>query len=352
MSTTVLAAPANIARSRSPNGVGGSGKSSSSKADDIAGTIAQNPLWRERAVRGINAAMASPPKLFDRSLMARRLDRALARPVAGADFLLRRAAEELADRLALVRREFPRAADVGSPGPHGFEALRRRPGAEATLRLAPTAASAALGEGGASVGDIERLPLGPENFELLTSLYALHGVNDLVGALIQMRLALKPDGLLIAALAGGDTLVELRYALTAAESELTGGASPRVAPFADLRALGGLLQRAGFALPVVDADRVVVRYADMFALMRDLRALGATNALHDRSRKPLSAKVFTRGAEIYCERYSDPDGRVRATFETLWISGWAPSESQPKPLKPGSAAMRLEDALKAAGKTG
>ena len=291
----------------------------------------------------MNASL--PPRLFDRDLIARRLDRALRRPVDGADFLLRRAAEELADRLNLVRREFPLAADVGTPGPHAAALLTGRAGEELTLRLAPTAASAALTLG-AVVGDCERLPLAGANLDLIVSLYALHAVNDLPGALIQMRLALKPDGLIIAALAGGDTLVELRYALTAAESEALGGASPRVSPFADVRAMGGLLQRAGLALPVIDSDKVIVRYADMFALMRDLRAFGAANALFARSRKPLPRRVFTRAAEIYAEQFSDPDGRIRATFETLWISGWAPHESQPKPLKPGSAQMRLKDALK------
>ncbi len=291
----------------------------------------------------------APAKLFDRDLVARRLDRALKRPVAGADFLMRRAAEDLADRLSLVKREFAVAADIGSPTGHAAEALASRPGAALTLRLAPTLASAALGPGPAAVADCERLPLATARLDLATSLYALHHVDDLVGALIQLRLALKPDGLVIAAFAGGDTLVELRAALTAAEAEILGGAAPRVAPFADVRAVGGLMQRAGLALPVIDSDGVVVRYADMFALMRDLRALGATNALVARSRKPLRRDVFVRAAEIYADRFADADGRVRATFETLWISGWAPHESQPKPLKPGSAKMRLQDALGAKG---
>ena len=198
---------------------------------------------------------------------------------------------------------------------------------------------------GIAVGDLEHSALAPASLDLATSLLALHHANDLPGALIQIRAALRPDGLFVGALLGGDTLAELRQALTVAESDMTGGASPRVAPFADVRALGGLLQRAGFALPVVDADALVVRYPDMFALLRDLRAFGGANALVARSRQPARRELFARAAAVYAERFSDPDGRIRATFEILWISGWAPHASQPKPLKPGSAAMRLEDAL-------
>ncbi|THD42909.1 MAG: methyltransferase domain-containing protein [Bradyrhizobium sp.] len=293
-------------------------------------------------------ADAPPPLIFDRALVATRLDRAWARADrnAGADFLLARAAEELADRLALVKRDFAFALDVGTPGPHAAAALAARSGGGATARLAPTFLSAGSGPFARAVGDLERLPLAAHSVDLVVSLYALHQVNDLPGALIQMRRALKPDGLLIAALAGGDTLSELRQSLTIAESDVTGGASPRIAPFADVRALGGLLQRAGFALPVVDLDTTVVRYADIGALMRDLRAFGAANALHLRSRRPLRRAVLKRAAEVYAERFADPDGRLPARFETIWLSGWAPHESQPKPLKPGSAAMRLADALK------
>jgi SAM-dependent methyltransferase len=220
------------------------------------------------------------------------------------------------------------------------------------LRLAPTRLSAGTGNFLRAIGDVERLPLTGHGFDLIVSLLALHHVNDLPGALIQIRSALRPDGLLLAALPGGDTLTELRQSLVVAESDLTGGAAPRVSPFADVRALGGLLQRAGFALPVVDSDRVVARYRDLGALMRDLRALGATNALNARSRSPLRREVLVRTQAIYAHRFSDPDGRLRATFDTLWLTGWAPHESQPKPLKPGSAAMRLEDALKAARDAG
>jgi hypothetical protein len=170
-------------------------------------------------------------------------------------------------------------------------------------------------------------------------------VNDLPGALVQIRRALKPDGLLLAALIGGETLHELRESFAMAESEISGGASPRVSPFAEVRSLGSLLQRAGYALPVVDSDRHIVRYQNIFKLFHDLRRMGATNALVERSRKPLTKKIAARAAEIYAERFSDPDGRLRATFDVLWILGWAPHESQQKPLKPGSAKMRLADAL-------
>ena len=290
---------------------------------------------------------SAPPRLFDRPLIAARLERALraAPDNPGADFLLGRAAEELADRLSLVRREFAVAAEVGAPGPHAAEVLAAR-GGGFTLRLAPLALAAGAGPYARAIGDLESLPLADASCDLIVSLMALHHVNDLPGALIQIRRAMRPDGLFLAALAGGDTLTELRQSLTIAESEILGGAAPRVAPFADVRALGGLMQRAGFALPVVDADTVVVRYADLFALMRDLRAFGATNALALRSRKPLRRDVLAHAAAVYAERFADPDGRLRATFETVWLTGWAPHESQPKPLKPGSATMRLADALK------
>jgi SAM-dependent methyltransferase len=286
--------------------------------------------------------------VFDRALLAARLERACRAAPAnvGADFLMRRAAEELADRLSLVRREFAFAADVGAPAPHAALALAERSGGAVTLRLAPS--PLAVGRGGylSVVGDLERLPLAAESFDLIVSLMALHHVNDLPGALIQMRRALRPDGLFLAALAGGETLSELRQSLTMAESEILGGAAPRVAPFADVRALGGLMQRAGFALPVVDCDSVVARYDDLFALMGDLRAFGATNALTLRSRKPLRRDAFIRAAAIYAARFADADGRLRATFDTIWLTGWAPHDSQPKPLRPGSAAMRLADALR------
>jgi SAM-dependent methyltransferase len=291
---------------------------------------------------------SAPPQIFDRGLINRRLDRAWAhaRGQAQADFLLVRAADDLRDRLSLVKRRFALAADFGSPGPHGAAALAATGQADCIVRVGPTEASLGTGDFLAAVGDLERLPAADGQLDLAVSLLALHTVNDLPGALVQMRRALKGDGLLMAAIVGGETLTELRQSLTIAESEILGGASPRVAPFVDVRALGGLAQRAGLALPVVDLDRVVVRYPDLFALLADLRAMGAASALQARSRKPLRREVLLRAAAVYAERFADPDGRLRATFDLVWLAAWAPHESQPKPLEPGSAKVRLADALK------
>jgi SAM-dependent methyltransferase len=293
----------------------------------------------------------APPQIFDRNLINRRLDRAWARArgQARADFLLVRAAEDLRERLSLVKRRFTLAAELGSPGPHGAAALVAAGQADCVIRVAPTEASLGIGGFLPAVGDLERIPIADRRLDLAVSLLALQTVNDLPGALVQMRRALKDDGCLVVAMIGGETLTELRQSLTIAESEILGGSSPRVAPFVEVRALGGLAQRAGLALPVVDLDRTVVRYPDMFALLADLRAMGAANALNARSRKPLRREVLLRAAAVYAERFADADGRLRATFDFLWLSGWAPHESQPKPLEPGSATMRLEDALKRRG---
>ena len=189
------------------------------------------------------------------------------------------------------------------------------------------------------------MPFADGSFDLVVSALSLQFVNDLPGALIQIRRALKPDGLLLAALAGGDTLAELRQSLAVAEAEIEGGVSPRVVPFVDVREAGALLQRAGFALPVTDVERLTVRYASPIVLMHDLRRMGASNALIERRRRPLRRATLTRMAEVYGERFADPDGRIRATFEIVWLSGWAPHASQQQPLRPGSARARLADAL-------
>jgi SAM-dependent methyltransferase len=193
---------------------------------------------------------------------------------------------------------------------------------------------------------LEIVPLEPQSANLIIAPLSLHLTNDTPGVFIQIRRALRPDGLFLAAIPGSGTLQELREVLLATEVEMTGGASPRVIPFADVRDVGGLMQRAGFALPVIDAETYTVRYDSIFPLMRDLRAMGMANPLAQRSRKPLSRAFFLRAAEIYAERYADPDGRIRATFSIIYVSGWAPHESQQKPLRPGSAKMRLADALK------
>ena len=196
----------------------------------------------------------------------------------------------------------------------------------------------------------EPLPLAPQSLDLAVSALAFQFVNDLPGLLTQIRRALKPDGLLLAAMTGGDTLTELRQSFAAAEAELEGGVSPRVAPFADLRDVGALLQRAGFALPVTDVDRIVVRYDSAFALMADLRRMGATNVLIERRRTPTRRATMLRMAQLYGERFADPDGRIRATFDVIWLSGWAPHESQPKPLQPGSAKASLAEAVRGKSK--
>ncbi|SFU82501.1 Methyltransferase domain-containing protein [Methylobacterium sp. 174MFSha1.1] len=281
----------------------------------------------------------SSPLLFDSALIRQRLARA--RRAGFADFLVARAVDDLSDRLGAVLREFPRALDLATPVPAAADWLRASGRAGAVTRLAPTFEP---GSPGVAVGDPEALPFADRSFDLAVSLLALQHANDLPGALVQIRRALRPDGLFVGCLLGGRTLTELRQVLTQAESEVEGGVSPRVAPFAEVRDLGGLLQRAGFALPVTDVETVTVRYGDPFGLMRDLRAMGLTNALRER-RGTLRRATLMRAAQLYGERFADPDGRLRATFELIWLSGWVPHESQQKPLRPGSAQARLADAL-------
>jgi SAM-dependent methyltransferase len=244
--------------------------------------------------------------------------------------------------LAVLRR-FDLAVDLGTPTDAVRRALAGRVG---TIVAADPIAAHVAGERLAVVADEEALPFRDASLDLVVSVLALQFVNDLPGALVQIRRALKPDGLLLAAMVGGESLVELREAFAQAEAEVESGVSPRVAPFADLRDLGALLQRAGFALPVTDVDRVTVRYASPLALMHDLRRMGAANALTERRRTPLRRSTLRRLVEIYAEKFADPDGRVRATFEIVWLSGWAPHQSQQQPLKPGSAKTRLADALR------
>ncbi|MCB1540880.1 MAG: methyltransferase domain-containing protein [Rhodoblastus sp.] len=285
--------------------------------------------------------MTEAPVIFDRALLTRRQKRALAQ--GPADFLLTATVEELVARLSAVQREFVSALDVGGPLPMLADALAR-PGRD-VVRVCDDPGFA--GAGRFVVPEGETLPAAAASVDLVVSALALQWVNDLPGLLAQIRRALKPDGLFLACLVGNASLSELRASFTAAEAELEGGASPRVAPFGDVRELGALMQRAGFALPVVDFETLTVRYDSMFGLMADLRAMGATNALVVRSRKPLRRATLMRAAQIYAERYGDPDGRVRASFDIVWLSGWAPHESQQKPAARGSAQMRLEDALKA-----
>jgi NADH dehydrogenase [ubiquinone] 1 alpha subcomplex assembly factor 5 len=283
-------------------------------------------------------------RIFDRALLAERRRRAAA-AARQHDFLLARVAEDLAERLAIVRRRFPLAANVGAH--HGVLSRRIR-GMAGIERIVDVDAAAELLAGAPDlrvVADEEALPFADASLDLVVSALSLQLVNDLPGALIQIRRALKPDGLLLAALLGGATLQELREAWLAAESEVSGGASPRVAPFADVRDLGALLQRAGLALPVVDSQTLTVTYSDPLALMRELKGMGASNMLAARRRAPVTRRLLLRAAEIYAERFAAADGRVPATFEILTLTAWAPDPSQPQPLRPGSATARLADAL-------
>ncbi|HZR76273.1 methyltransferase domain-containing protein [Bradyrhizobium sp.] len=273
---------------------------------------------------------AAAPRLFDRALLPVRFARA--QRLGLATFLLDRVAEDMAERLKAVLREFKCAAEIGAPGTQIASALAGSFDQYARIDLPER--------------ESEPLPLQPHSLDLVVSALAFQFVNDLPGVLAQIRRALRPDGLLMAAMIGGDTLTELRQSFAAAEAELEGGVSPRVAPFADLRDVGSLLQRAGLALPVTDVDRIVVRYDSAFKLMGDLRRMGATNILVERRRALTRRATMLRMAEIYQERFADPDGRIRATFDIIWLSGWAPHDSQPKPLKPGSAKASLEEAVK------
>ncbi len=289
--------------------------------------------------------MTSAAAPFDRHLVARHRERA-ATDFASADFLVRRAAEEIGGRLQTTNRSFNTALDLGCHDgllarevltPLGIKTVISADLSPAMANKAPTPRI---------VADEEFLPIRPGSLDLVTSALSLHWVNDLPGALLQARKALKPDGLLLIALFGGETLHELRDVLMQAEAECEGGVSPRVSPFADVRDLGSLLQRSRFALPVVDADQIIVRYDSLFNLLSDLRAMGETNAISERRKVPLRRTTLMRAAELYQEKHADPDGRIRATFEILYATGWAPHESQQKPMRPGTAAMRLADALK------
>ena len=251
-------------------------------------------------------------------------------------------------RLEAIMRDFPRAVDLGARKGAFAQALSQSDAASRVGLLVEADLSGPMlaGRGGLRVqADEERLPFAPASLDLVVSSLSLHWANDVIGALVQARLALKPDGLFIGALFGGATLTELRQALTAAELELTGGAGPRVSPFADPSDAAGLLQRAGFALPVADVDRVTVRYDHPLRLMADLRRMGETSVLAERHPRPLTRAVLARAFEIYARDFADPDGRLPATFEILTLTGWSPSETQQKPLRPGSAKMRLADAL-------
>ena len=281
--------------------------------------------------------------VFDRAAVRRHRDRAAA-DFAGHDFLFREIADRLGDRLQDVDRRFTSVLDLG--GGHGAPI----PGLDTTTIITGDLSEAMLRRSGRQrpvALNEEYLPFGVNAFDLAVSALSLHWVNDLPGALIQIRHTLKPDGLFLAAILGGDTLIELRRVLLEADAETTGGTRPHTSPVADVANAGGLLQRAGFALPVVDTDTLTVTYTDMFALMRDLRGMGETNAVAARDQRFMRRDTLFAAAEKYQALYADADGRVPATFQIIWLTGWAPHESQQKAMRPGSATARLADALDA-----
>lgn len=284
-------------------------------------------------------------RVFDRRAVRTHRDRA-AGAEEGASFLLREVGERLADRLLDIRRTFPVALDLGCHRGELASLLAGRGGIETLVQCDLSPAMVARAEGLRVVADEEWLPFRPGSFDLVLSLLSLHWVNDLPGALIQLRQALRPDGLLLAAMLGGDTLKELRASLFAAEMGLTGGVSPRCSPLADVRDAGNLLQRAGFALPTVDTDTIVVSYSDPLAVMADLRCMGETNANLGRRRSFTPRRLLAAAAAHYREVFGDGEGGVPATFQIVYLTAWAPDPMrQPKPLRPGSARARLAGAL-------
>lgn len=286
--------------------------------------------------------MHADDRIFDRGLLRRRRDRAAA---GDCDFLHREVARRLADRLRDIRQPFPTALDLGCRDGALGRLIGGRNGIRTLVQCDLSPAMARRAGPMALAGDEEALPFGPASFDLVVSNLSLHWVNDLPGALAQIRMALRPNGLFLAALFGGETLKELRACLLEAEMTEAGGVSPRVSPFADLRDAGALLQRAGFALPVADLDRITVTYETPVKLLHDLRDMGESNAVRERARGLARRNVLFRAAALYQERYGMADGRVPASFEVIYLHGWAPHPSQRKPLRPGAATTRLAAAL-------
>ena len=288
-------------------------------------------------------AHTDQPRLFDGPARRRNLVRA-EQYGTGAAFLIDEVASRLADSLADVARDFTAILDVGGrmyTSGNGFPV-------NGTVTTVPFHDSQGNETACKRLTDNESLPVESGNSDLVVSNLSLHAINDLPGLLIQINRALKPDGLFMASLFGGETLHELRHALLAAESEITGGAHPRIAPMADVRDLGSLLQRAGFALPVADMDTITVTYDHPVKLMHDLRAMGEANCLTDRSHHFMRRDVLMRACALYSDRHGGADGRIPATFQIVYLTGWHPDESQPQPLKPGSGKVSLSSALKSA----
>ena len=282
--------------------------------------------------------------VFDRRAVRAHRDRAAA-GFAGFDFLLREAAERLADRLLDVKRQFPLALDLGCHTGQLAQALQGRGGIERLVQADLSPAMLTGAKGLRLAADEEFLPFAAQSFDAVFSVLSLHWVNDLPGALLQVNRSLKPDGLFLACMLGGETLAQLRDALLQAEADVTGGASPRVSPMAEVRDAGGLLQRADFALPVADSETIEVDYPDALKLMRDLRGMGESNALIGRQRRPTRRAVLAAAAAIYQSRHGRADGRIPARFQLITLTGWRPHESQQQPLRPGSAKSRLAAAL-------
>jgi SAM-dependent methyltransferase len=286
--------------------------------------------------------MSAHRKIFDRALVRERRDRA-AVTIEEFDFLFRAAAEQLLERLALVKKPLPVVLDLG--GAHGIlsELLRQRSGTTQVVSSDLSFNLLARTGNSAVVADEEFLPFRDGSFDAVVSALSLQWVNDLPAVFAQLRQILKPDGVLMLAMLGGNSLHELRACLMEAELAVTGGASPRIAPFAEMRDVGGLLQRAGFALPVVDSETVTVEYSNALALMHDLQGMGAGNALCDRLKLPLRREVLARTSQLYQEKFAQGDGLIPATFEIIYAIGWSPHASQPQPLPRGSAKNRLVD---------
>ncbi|TCS65088.1 methyltransferase domain-containing protein [Varunaivibrio sulfuroxidans] len=299
--------------------------------------------------------MSDSITIFNRAAVRQHRTRAATAAFVDADFLFREVAERLTERLDDVRRSFPHALDLGCHDGTVARLLGAR-GDIATLvqsDLSPamTARAKDMTDGPAGrthhtlAADEEALPFRDHAFDLVLSNLSLHWVNDLPGALVQIRRALKPDGLFLGALLGGQTLWELREALSAAEIECEDGLSPRVSPFADVRDAGNLLTRAGFTLPVADIETITVSYRDPLKLLGDLRAMGESNAVIERRKTPLRRQTLLRAMALYQDRFAAPDGRVPATFQIIYLTAWSPSPDQPQPLARGSATHALADAL-------
>jgi NADH dehydrogenase [ubiquinone] 1 alpha subcomplex assembly factor 5 len=282
------------------------------------------------------------PVIFDRTLLRNRRDRAASR-LGAVDFLFAEMAERLCDRLADTTRRFPFALDIGAHSGFVARALAGRGAIDTLVQMELSARQLAMAPGLRVAGDEEWLPFADNSFDLIVSAGSLHWVNDLPGALAQLQRALKPDGLFLAILPGGNSLIELGQAFTDASLSTEGGASPRVSPFLDVREAGALLQRAGFALPVIDTDTLTLSYENAFALMNEFRAMGEASALVARPRTFLRRDTLMEMAKIYAERFAGPDGRIPATIELVTLTGWKPHASQPKPLARGSGKVNLND---------